>query len=63
MAANGIPGVEPLGPGHETLRFVIGIVVYVIALGGLVAYLIWKLPRTDQGPGEDSSGQTTESEE
>ena len=66
MAVNGIPGVEPLGPSHETLRFFIGIAVYVLALGGLVVYLIYKLPREedeegpDIGPTEPRAGQHDE---
>lgn len=58
MPPNGIPGVEPLGPSHETLRFFIGIAIYILALGGLVVYLVYKLPREDEeeGPDLDASG-------
>ena len=65
MATNGIPGVEPLGESHETLRFFIGIAVYILALAGLVVYLIYKLPREDdeEGPQIDTSERDSSGDE
>ena len=63
MAANGIPGIEPLGESHETLRFFVGIAVYLVALGALVVYLIYKLPRDESGSETiESEPETDESE-
>ena len=45
MMANEIPPAPPLGSRPETLWLVISIATYVLALGGVIAYLLWKLPK------------------
>jgi len=45
-----IPGLEPLGEPSDTIRLVIGLGIYVLALVGLVVYLLWKLPRKMEEP-------------
>ena len=56
MQSNMIPGIDHGTGGGENIRLVIGLAVYVIALGGLVAYLVWKLPRRgeDEMPGTEA---------
>ncbi len=54
-----IPTVRPEGADWDTIRLIIGIVVYVVGLLGLVAYLVWKLPHKiefDEDTADDDSG-------
>ncbi len=49
-----LPDLPPLGPEGGLLRTIVWVALYVICIGGTVAYLIHKLPRKDEGP--DGSG-------
>ena len=46
------PDLPPVGQEGGVLRTVLWIVLYVAFVGGAVAYLVWKLPRHDDGPDE-----------
>ncbi len=47
-----IPDLPPLHQEEGLLRTIVWVALYVICIGGTVYYLIRKLPRGDDGPGE-----------
>ncbi len=46
-----IPDLPPIGQEDSLLRTILWIVLYVVCIGGAVAYLIHKLPH--RGDGEE----------
>jgi hypothetical protein len=48
-----IPDLPPLGQEGSLWQTVLWTVLYVLCIGGTVAYLVYKLPRRGDGPDRD----------
>lgn len=48
-----VPVVPDAGPEYGTIHTIIWVTVYILLIGGAVAYLVWKLPRWEDGSGDD----------
>jgi hypothetical protein len=45
MDGNQIPIFKPSGETGSTIWTIVSIAAYLLILGGLIAYLLWKLPK------------------
>jgi hypothetical protein len=61
MGGNQIPTFKPLGETGSALWTIVSIAAYLLILGGLIAYLLWRLPKVKKQQEEESRQKTERS--